>query len=207
MKNKNIWMIVLVILVIGLAGTLTYVLISNNSKEKSSNETTKNTINESTEDQKNNKEDDVTVYINYTSENMPFFKDDIEATLKLELVNKELKGTVDGKSVEVIGLDKNIKSFTYSSDGTDATHMYILVLNENNEVFVSSITGEGFESLEFEKINTNEKIKDITVTESSNIENYIGLPISVVLENNEIRSIIEDDDYNFLIGKINYSNK
>ena len=181
------FIVIIILMIITVLGTLGYAKMKpKNSDEKSIKEPKKEITND---DSKVEPQEEIK-YTNYTNANIEI-KD--KGTLSLDIKDGIFNMKFNNTILKLTGINEKIKSFTYDENAyivaRNNNGIIILLLSENNNIYVGFYE-ENDITLYFRKINTNLKIKDITINESLNM-NKSSIKTSVVLENDEIRPIIE----------------
>ena len=188
--------IIIAIMLITLLGTIGYAKLKpsdNNSnsdiKEPKKEEKLVNPIQPDSQEEK---------YINYTTAEIQ-----IDGKLLLNITDGLFTMKFNNIDLKLTGINEKIKSFTYDENAFVSTRnnngVFILLLSETNNIY-AGFYEKNDKALYFRKINTNLQIKDITINEIIKT-NRSSIKTSVVLENNEIRPIIENGNIYIISNK------
>lgn len=206
MKNNKL-VIVLVLIILGLSVFIVYDKITND-ENKNCNES-ENNKNITKEKREYSNLQNVRINIDSKSDS------NLESSLLyLQILNGKLLAKLENiqsntspvfNKIEINGLEENIKSVVYESQGCGNDGAIIVVaINEKNELFYSDVSGiNKEENITFKKINLNEKIKDIDMTEFSIGFSTCGeRHLFVVFDDGkEYPLIYNEQDDNFSIDK------
>lgn len=176
---------------------------TNDDKKKSSETSKKDTK----EDKKETTPTEDTIkYENYTSANIQHgTNNNGMENVKLQIIDGNLKVTVNEKEIKVNGFTSKVKSFTYGNDCGGSGD--ILAITEDNKIYLFSYSygDEDFkDQIVFKEIKTNENIVDITKRPEIGWTTCGEPYLAVVLKNKEIRALYYDGN-DFKIGTFDYS--
>lgn len=181
---------------------------TNDDKKKSSEKISDKTKDETKKD--NNTTNNETVeeikYENYTSANIQHGTNNNGMEyVKLQIIDGNLKVTVNEKEIKVNGFTSKVKSFTYGNDCGGSGD--ILAITEDNKIYLFSYSfgDEDFkDQIVFKEIKTNENIVDITKRPEIGWTTCGEPYLAVVLKNKEIRALYYDGN-DYKIGTFDYS--
>lgn len=180
-KKKYVLKLFLIIVVLCLVGLIICFVINKKDNNKIPEETKK--------------------YNNYISKELEDVANDEKLNIKIE--NGNLNISSESINITSTGLDENnIKSFTYGYGCSN--EIAILVITNDNDVYIGHYypnDPKNLKNLTFKKIETQEKIVDITTHVDTGHNTCSGSNLAVVLENGEIRSV---DLEKYTIGTIDY---
>lgn len=140
-------------------------------------------------------------YTNYTEASITLSNE--KDKLDLKIIDGTFTMKFNNTSLKLTGINEKIKSFTYDQNAyvraLNNSGVFILLLSENNNLY-AGFYEDGDNILFYKKINTNQKIKDITINEVIS-DNKSLIRTSAVLENGEIRPIIDSGNIYILSDK------
>jgi len=198
--KKNVVIVVLGLLVLGLGGYLVYDKILNKEDSKENKSETENILEKvETKEYKHFTEEQIIV----STKAMAGF----DYIIYLKIEDKKLNEK--SHDLTINGIKGNVKYFTYDRDCTQ--EIAILALTEEGNVYVAYIDPwieGGIKSIDFEQVETKEKIVDVTLHPFIGRRTCLTADLAVVLENGEIRSVDINEQPNsmtFDIGTEDYS--
>jgi hypothetical protein len=194
-KKKNVEIVILLLIIIGLVGAIIYLNTNKNLKDNVDESDSKDTteITNST---------DTDEYVHYTSAEIEYYNDGAKS-INLQIQDGKLVDTTNAVSIE--GINGKVKYFTYGYECEGGAS--ILAITENNQLYVAYAFpySEYKKIITFEQLTTSLNVVDVTQHIYLGWHTCNSANLAVVTSNGEIYSVASNDDSYYIYDDIDYS--